>query len=62
MANDKLDALDVDNVLRGGVVQPGEYEGGTWRYRVSTDRIAVVIAFRAENELIIVTAWRIKRT
>lgn len=60
MAKDKMDAIDVDNVLRGGAVDPGEYENGSWRYRVRTERIVVVIAFRSENELVIVTAWRIK--
>lgn len=62
MAKDQLDAVDVDNVLRGGVVEPGEYENGSWRYRVRTDRITVVIAFRSESELVVVTAWRNKRT
>jgi hypothetical protein len=61
MAKDHLDAVDVDNVLRGGVVEPGEYENGSWRYRVRTDRITVVIAFRSGSELVVVTAWRIKR-
>lgn len=55
-----MDAIDVDNVLRGGAVDPGEYENGSWRYRVRTERIVVVITFRSEIELVIVTAWRIK--
>jgi hypothetical protein len=53
-------AVDVTNVLRGGVVEPGELENGTWRYRVRTARIAVVTAFRSELELRVVTAWRFK--
>ena len=52
--------LDVANVLRGGVVDPGEYENGSWRYRVRTARIAVIVAFRSETELRVVTAWRFK--
>lgn len=59
MAKDDLDLVDCVNVLRGGIVEPGELEKGTWRYRVKTNRICVVVAFRSEQELRIVTAWRI---
>jgi hypothetical protein len=59
IAKDKLHIPDCANVLRAGVVEEPEYERGTWRYRVRTQRICVVVAFRAENELAIVTAWRI---
>lgn len=47
-------------MLRGGIVQPPEYEKGTWRYRVETGRMAVVIAFRSRSELVVITAWRKK--
>jgi hypothetical protein len=56
---DDLTTVDCENVLRDGVVGPGELDDGTWRYRVETSRIAVVVAFRSEDELVIVTAWRI---
>jgi hypothetical protein len=61
MANDPLgsiDRIDVVNVLRGGVVDPAELVNETWRYRVRTQRISVVVAFRSEMNLIVVTAWR----
>lgn len=58
---DDLTTVDCENVLRGGVVRPGEYEHGTWRYRVETSRVIVVVAFRSENEFVIVTAWRVER-
>lgn len=58
--HDHLTTVDCVNVLRGGVVEPPEQEGDTWRYRVRTARIYVVIAFRSEAELIVVTAWRVK--
>ena len=58
---DRLTTVDCENVLRGGVVRPGEFENGSWRYRVETDRITVVVAFRSEHELVVVTAWRIER-
>ena len=56
-----LTTVDCENVLRGGVVRAGEYEHGTWRYRVETSRVTVVVAFRSENELVVVTAWRAGR-
>jgi hypothetical protein len=59
--NDALSTQDCLNVLRGGVVEPPELRNGTWRYRVSTARICVVIAFRSETVCAVVTVWRIKK-
>lgn len=56
----KLTTLDCVNVLRGGTVAEAEFENGSWRYRVYTQRISVVIRFEAEDILQIVTAWREK--
>ena len=61
MEKDDLTMVDCVNVLRGGIVEPGEWEHGSWRYRVHTQRIWVVAAFRSEKRLVIVTAWRSKR-
>lgn len=58
LAKDELTTLDATNVLRGGVVDPGEWENGTWRYRLRTRKATVVVAFRSETRLVIVTAWR----
>jgi hypothetical protein len=58
LAKDDLSTVDATNMLRGGVVDPGEFENGSWRYRVRTARMAVIVAFRSETELRIVTAWR----
>ena len=57
MLKDAMTTLDCENVLRAGVVQAPELEKGTWRYRVETARMAVVIAFRSEIELVVITAW-----
>ena len=57
---DDLTTTDVLNMLRGGIVEPAEFESGSWRYRVRTARMCVVVAFRSETELRIVTAWRFK--
>jgi hypothetical protein len=61
MANDDLTMIDCINVLRGGVVEPAEWEHGSWRYRVHTQRIWVVVVFRSATRLMIVTAWRTRR-
>jgi len=58
MDKDDLAATDVLNMLDGGVVEPAEFENGSWRYRVRTARMCVVVAFRSETELRVVTAWR----
>lgn len=61
MRKDSLTEVDVVNVIRGGIVSPGEWENGSWRYRVRTAKIAVVVAFESDTELVIVTAWRSER-
>ncbi len=60
MQKDQLVEIDVVNVLRGGAVEPAEWEHGSWRYRVRTARMVVVIAFRSEAVMVVVTAWRIQ--
>ena len=59
MEQDGLDEAEVRSVLRSGVVEPAEFERGSWRHRVRTRRICVVVAFRSEVEAIVVTAWRV---
>jgi hypothetical protein len=62
MRADDLTLVDCVNVLRAGAVrQPADLIHETWRYRIQTNRITVVIAFRSEHELVIVTAWRHKK-
>jgi hypothetical protein len=61
MAKDDITAVDCANVLRGGVVEEPELENETWRYRVRTDRMCFVIAFRSKTCLVVVTGWRIRR-
>lgn len=58
MEDDNLTEIDVQNVLRGGWVEFSEYERRSWRYRVRTQRIWVVVAFRSETHLVVVTVWR----
>lgn len=60
MAKDDLTEVDVRNTLRAGAARPGEFEHGSWRYRVETSRLVAVIAFRSETHAVVVTAWRLR--
>ena len=58
MSQHRLEPKDCDHVLRAGWVMPGEWEHGTWRYQVRTQRVTVVVTVRSLAELVVVTAWR----
>lgn len=58
---DNLTTVDVLNILKSPdarVNKEGEYESGSWRYRLETAKIVVVIAFVSATSLVVVTAWR----
>lgn len=61
MYKDELTTPDVLNILRSGVVEAPELERGTWRYRVRGRAAYVVVAFRSELSLVVITAWRLER-
>ncbi len=56
----RISMLDVDNVLRKGRVGEAEWENGCWRYPVFSNKFHVVVQFESEEELLIVTAWRVQ--
>ena len=59
MKKRNLTSVDIVNVLRvGRIMSPPEFEKDSWRYRVETNSIIVVIVFRRPNHLVVVTAWR----
>ena len=60
MAKDGLSDGDVAAVLRGGTVEPAEFERGSWRYRIRAGRVYAVVTFRTDVELVVVTVWRVK--
>lgn len=73
MDKDGLTDVDAVNVLRGGVVREGEWENGSWRFRVETMKMVFVVAFDPEvetmpgedealddTELVLVTGWRLE--
>ena len=54
-----LTTMDVENVLMRGRVGEAEWENGAWRYPVYTNKIHVVVEFSTEDELLVITAWRL---
>lgn len=59
LENDHLTTVDVLNVLKAGSIRNDpEFENGTYRYRVETERMLVVISFIAPDFIRCVTAWR----
>jgi len=60
MRADNLTTADALNVMRAGAVRPGEFENGSWRYRIETQRMTFVVAFRSETRAVVVTAWRVQ--
>jgi hypothetical protein len=61
MEQDGISQAEAIDVLRSGVVEPAEFERGSWRYRVRARRMYVVAAFRSEAVAVVVTAWRLVR-
>lgn len=59
MKDRDLISTDVLNVLHmGKILSDPEFENGSWRYRVETNKIIVVFAFNSPDFIRIVTAWR----
>lgn len=50
---------DVRNAIRFGRVSENGMENGTWRYRFETNKFRVVVAFRSETVLVVVTVVRL---
>lgn len=61
MKNDRISQAQVIDVLRGGIVEPPEFEKRSWRYRVRAHKVYVVVAFRSEWSALVATAWRTNR-
>lgn len=61
MRKDNLTTVDILNVIKSPsakVLHEGELENGTYRYRLETENITVVVSFDSETSLVVVTAWR----
>jgi hypothetical protein len=58
MRNDRIDSVTVYETLELGNVIGCDFERRSWRYRVWTPGIVVVVTFPSETRLVVVTAWR----
>jgi len=60
MTEDNIAQAEAIAVIRGGVIEPAEFERGSWRYRIRAANTYVVVTFRSETWSVVVTAWRVK--
>lgn len=60
MAKDGITEDEALLVLRGGIVEPGEFVRQSYRYRVHASRAYVVVALRSTSAAVVVTAWRLR--
>ena len=60
MTTDGVTEVEVIRALRGGRVELSELIDGTWRYRQRAGDLCVVLAFRSDAALSIVTVWRVR--
>lgn len=49
-----ISMMDCDNVLRAGKIEAD----GVNRFKISTNKITVVMEFLSEDEVFVVTVWR----
>jgi hypothetical protein len=61
MRQRNISTLDVENILRAGFVrdEPELSDKGTWRYRVCSNRFAIIIEFWPGGRVFVVTCIRI---
>jgi hypothetical protein len=61
LEKDDLTTVDALNVMKSPtskIIREGEFEKGSFRYRLETGNLVVVIAFQQDGEgLAVVTAW-----
>lgn len=63
LENDDLVVSDILNVIKSPdakIIGEGEYEKSSYRYRLETNRIMVVISFDTLTSFVVVTVWRKK--
>ena len=74
MAKRNVTAVDVENILRGGVCREAEYENGGWRHHIDTPKIVVVFSFEPEpasesadeidaeeTKVVVITVWKVEK-
>ena len=55
-----LTTADCHNVLRWGTSDPASSHGGAWHYRLHTASAFVVVAFRSDVEMVVMSAGKKK--
>ena len=61
LAKDNLTVVYANNILRSTDAQilvEGEFEKGSYRYRLETTDVCLIIVFNSDQELVVITAWR----
>lgn len=61
LRKDNLTTSDALNVIKSNdskILNDADLEKGSYRYRLETLNIMVVISFDSPNSLVVVTAWR----
>lgn len=59
LRKDSMTMLDVFNILHGGqIYHDAEWIHESWRYRVETKKMLVVITFKKPDIVYCITAWR----
>ena len=60
MKERNLTLTDVENTIRSGAVRekPESTAQGMFKYRFETNRMAAIVMFRSEDEMLIWTAFR----
>jgi len=60
LAKDGKTTVDATNIIVVVPTAEAEWENGAWRHRAQTQRMAVVLEFETEAELIVVTSFVFK--
>ena len=63
LMDDDLNQVDAINVILSAdarIHKEPDFEHGSYRYCIETQRIAVVVAFSSDDAMTVVTAWRKK--
>ena len=61
LKKDDLTIADVLNIIKSSdarITKEPELANGSYRYRLETKRITVVVAFESATSFVVVTAWR----
>ena len=61
LKKDNLTTSDVLNIIKSAdakIIKEPDFEKGSYRYRLETQRIVVVVSFDSPTSFVVITAWR----